>query len=80
MTTALTTTDPRDIQLGKLTLSATGISGDLGQPPTIEEFRSALAFVGRAAGASNWWIGDLANYADQWGDEYVQLLDDLGVE
>jgi hypothetical protein len=29
---------------------------------------------------SNWWIGDLATYADQWGDEYVQLLDGLGIE
>lgn len=76
----LAKTDPRDIQLGKLTLTAVGISGRLVKPPTIEEFQGALAFIGRAAGASNWWIGDLANYADQWGDEYIQLLDGLGVE
>ena len=77
--TTIAKTDPRDIQLGTLELTATGISGQLTQPPTIDEFRAAVALIGRAATASNWWVGDLSNLADKWGDEYVQLLDGLGL-
>ncbi len=72
--------DPRDIDIGGFRLTAVGLSGKLTRPPTVDEFQSALAFIGRAAGACNWWVGDLANNADTWGDEYVQLLDGLGLE
>lgn len=70
--------DPLNINLGSLTLTATGIESSLASPPTVDQFRGALQFIGRANGAMKWWIGDLANHADQWGDEYVQLLDELG--
>jgi len=80
MTTAIAKNDPRDISIGGMELTAVGIAGELAKPPSVEEFQASLAFIGRAAGASNWWIGDLANHADKWGDEYVQLLDSLGLE
>ncbi len=78
--TELAKKDPRDIDIGGLRLTAVGLGGTLTRPPTIDEFKAAMAFIGRAAGASNWWVGDLSNHADEWGDEYVQLLDELGIE
>lgn len=72
--------DPRDIAIGRFNLTATGIEGEVSKPPSLDEFRASLAYVGRCAGATNWWVGDLANLADKWGDEYVQMLDELGLE
>jgi len=77
---AIAKTDPADINIGRLHLTAVGISGQLAKPPTVDEFRAAISLIGRASGASNWWVGDLANHADNWGDEYVQMLDGLGLE
>jgi len=66
-----------DLDLGSFVLTGTGIN--VVQVPEIEDFRGKLALVGRCTQATAWWIGDLANNADDWGDEYVQELDQLGV-
>lgn len=60
-----------------LTLTPIGVESTFIQPPPVQKFEYAIAFIGNANSAVRWWIGDLANHADQWGDEYVQLLDGL---
>jgi len=77
---AIAKRDARDIDVLGARLTGVGIEGAIVRPPTVDEFRAAMALIGRAAAASNWWVGDLSNYADEWGDEYVQLLDGLGLE
>lgn len=69
-----------DLKLAGLMLTATGITCNLASPPSIEEFAHTLKFVGRANTAAKWWAGALANHADDWGDDYVQLLDELRVK
>ena len=54
--------DPRDIALAGFTLTAVGVEVE-GQP-TIEEWRTAMQFIDRAASASMWWHGDMLRYGE----------------
>ena len=77
MSNALKTTATGGIVIGGLTFTATGIECDIAKPPSIAIVRRAVKFVGRGISGTNWWAGDLANNAEQWGEEYVELLGEL---
>lgn len=68
-------TDPLNLNIHGMEFEKHGISA--ARVPTPNEFHDVLRLTGRCATATNWWVGCLANYADEWGDEYVQLLDSL---
>lgn len=78
---AISRRDNQDISIGGVALTATGLSGELSEPPPIEQFREAVAFIGRYGAATNWWIGDVAVLARTWGDDYHEaLISMLGIE
>ena len=77
MSNALKTTGSGSIVIGGLTFTATGIECDLAKPPSIDVARRAAKFIGRGISGTNWWAGDLANNAEHWGEEYVELLGEL---
>jgi N6-adenosine-specific RNA methylase IME4 len=52
--------DHRDIQLAGFTLTAVGV--EVTGKPSIEDWRSAVQFIDRAASASMWWHGDMLNF------------------
>ncbi len=67
--------DPRDMQLGKCTLTAKGIlfNGDV----SFDEWQGVGEFIERAESGVQWWIGDWLLYGDgrpQWGDKYEQAI------
>ncbi len=67
-----------DLSIPGFALSPIGLQVD--GNPTFDQWEAAGQFLQRIESGSTWWVGDLANLADQWGDEYVQLLDGLNIE
>jgi len=79
MSTEVVVRKSKDLSIGRLKLTAVGLEGPNGAPP-LEHFATAIDCVGRVVAASNWWIGDLARHAEEWGPEYVELLGRLNIE
>lgn len=54
--------DPRDLDLGQIRLTATGI--EFLACPTFDEWRHAMQWVNRCSGAAQWWAGDMVNHGE----------------
>lgn len=68
-------TDSRNISIGGMTLTATGIvcNGSV----SFDDWQRAGAFIERCGGAVQWWIGDWLNYGEgrpEWGDKYEEAI------
>ena len=72
--------DAADLSIGSISLTPTGAVVATDFAPPLEDFEAAMSLVNRCSKASNWWIGDLANHAETWGAEYVEMLGRLDVE
>jgi len=74
--TELVKDDPRNMTIGGMTLTATGILCD--GPISFDDWRKAGAFIERCGGAVQWWIGDWLLYGEgrpEWGDKYEKAIE-----
>lgn len=75
MSKAIAKRDPRDITIGSMTLSATGIVFD--GEVSFDDWQAAGALIERAHGGVQWWIGDWLLYGEgrpEWGDKYEAAI------
>lgn len=72
----LTLTDNKDIEYSSFRFTKNSVV-PLGNP-TLEQWKDAWQFVGRADGAVRFWRGDLIRFAEnEYGEMYTQYINDF---